>query len=253
MEYINLELKKYSPNQTIWKYFDLTGFINLLLNQQLVFRRFDKFSDKLEGTMPESAQIDYQKILERILTPEEAEQRIITETECVNRYKFWAYANSWSINDHESYALWKIYLDNNKCGIAIKSTIEVLKNSISYDYNQIKNNEKIYIREVNYGDLSYKEMNQENVFTNKYIQYTYESELRLYIKNQRDFQNKTSDIVEGYNEKEIKLIPIDLSAVVHEVYISPFADDWIKATIQSLVDLKFNDLKLQFANSKIRV
>jgi hypothetical protein len=253
MNKINLDLKNYSKDQSVWKYFDLTGFINLLLNERLVFRRFDKFADKLEGTMPESSQLDYQKFLERILPPEEALQRMITQSECVNRFKYWAYANSWSISDNENYALWKIYLDNNKCGIAIKSTIEELSKSIEYDSSQIKNDEQIYIREVNYGDLKYGEMNQINVFTNKYIQYAYETELRLFFKNQRDFQNKQIDIVEGYNENEFKLIKIDLPAIAHEVYISPFADDWIRSTIQDLVRSKFEYLNLKFATSKIRV
>ncbi len=33
--------------------------------------------------------------------------------------------NCWSINPHESYALWKIYLGGEKNGVAVRSTISM--------------------------------------------------------------------------------------------------------------------------------
>jgi hypothetical protein len=239
-----------TPETIIWKYLDIPTFLNLLLNQHLIFRRFDKFQDKLEGTMPESAQQDFKRFLEGMVSKEEAHLRTQKETERIAKYKLWAYANCWSINTDENYALWKIYLNGHKEGVAIKSTVEKLKDALVYDSELIKHGEDIVMKEVSYNNLG-KGLNQENVNTSKYVQYKYESELRIFFKNQRNFQNKENDISEGYNDKEIKPIKVDVKTMIQELYISPFAQIWFKDTLQDLLNSRFPELEIKFSESKI--
>lgn len=40
--------------------------------------------------------------------------------------------NCWSINPHENYALWKIYLGDEKNCVTIKSTVSKLSKSVVY-------------------------------------------------------------------------------------------------------------------------
>ncbi len=40
-------------NTIVWKYLDLSKFVDLLLNRQLFMSRSDKFEDQYEGTFSE--------------------------------------------------------------------------------------------------------------------------------------------------------------------------------------------------------
>lgn len=41
------------PNTVIWKYLDLSKFLDLLLSQKMFMSRSDKFEDQFEGTFSE--------------------------------------------------------------------------------------------------------------------------------------------------------------------------------------------------------
>lgn len=51
------------PNTIVWKYLDLSKFLDLLLSQQLFMSRSDKFEDQYEGTFSEPTYEENQKII----------------------------------------------------------------------------------------------------------------------------------------------------------------------------------------------
>ncbi|MCF8363810.1 MAG: hypothetical protein K9G70_14430 [Prolixibacteraceae bacterium] len=110
-----------SDNTTIWRYLDFTKFVDLLLSNQLHFTRSDNFDDPFEGDFNFK---DYE-----IYKPMFVDQE---------KSKKFYFINCWHINEEQSDAMWKIFLDTNN-GIAIKSTIGDLKKGLS------KSNDDIYI------------------------------------------------------------------------------------------------------------
>ena len=52
------------PNTIVWKYLDLSKFLDLLLSQQLFMSRSDKFEDQYEGTFSEPTYEEIKKLSE---------------------------------------------------------------------------------------------------------------------------------------------------------------------------------------------
>jgi len=237
------------PHATIWKYFDLSSFLYLLLYKQLVFRRMDQFEDKLEGTIPEKARKEYEQYLVKMLTSTEAFDRVGTEVELIKRYKMWCYVNCWTINNFENYALWKLYAKDE--GVAVKTTIKNLTDAVIYDHTIIKNNQPIIVRDVNYNGLGYTDVNQDNVYSTKYSAYSYESELRLFFKNQRPLKNRDKCIYPDYNTEVVKYTKVDLAKLIDGVVISPFVQTWNREMIKFLLTKKFSSLNLNIVESEM--
>ena len=74
--------------------------------------------------------------------------------------------NCWSINQYESYALWKIYLGGEKNGVALKSTVSSLKKSILLGDDSYP--EEFFIGKVKYRThLKQDELSRLSVITTK--------------------------------------------------------------------------------------
>jgi hypothetical protein len=86
--------------------------------------------------------------------------------------------NSWHINEYESAAMWKLYLESDE-GIAIQSTLGRLNKSLK------DTKETIFIGKIKYIDYekeSIPESNQYYPFLYKRKSFEYEKELRLFLK-----------------------------------------------------------------------
>ena len=107
------------PNTIVWKYLDLSKFLELLLSQKLFMSRSDKFEDQYEGTFSEP-------------TYEEIKKLAINKPEFINYYKTHrekVTISSWHINEYESFAMWQIFTQNSE-GLAIQSTIGRLQEAV---------------------------------------------------------------------------------------------------------------------------
>jgi len=124
----------------VWKYLDLSKFLDMLLSKRLFMSRSDKFEDQYEGTFSEPTYEEIKKI-------------------AANNPKFLDYykshrenvvISSWHINEYESFAMWQIFTKNNE-GLAIQSTIGRLKKALHSE----KRTEQ-QIGQVNYIDYKKK-------------------------------------------------------------------------------------------------
>ena len=120
-------------SDTVWRYMSFEKFADILATESLFFTRADKYDDKFEGYVPQSTTLSYES----------------SGSQIVPNFRQYIMCNCWHHGEEESMAMWdKYHLRNN--GIAIKTTIENLKNSlpdepnvfigkIEYieDYNQI--------------------------------------------------------------------------------------------------------------------
>jgi len=131
----NIKLPE-NPDTVVWKYLDLSKFLDLLMSEKLFMSRSDKFEDQYEGTFSEP-------------TYEEIKKLSVNNPEFIDFYKSHrekVAVSSWHINEYESFAMWQIFTQNNE-GLAIQSTIGRLQNAVIPEkkYDQ-------YIGEVNYID-----------------------------------------------------------------------------------------------------
>jgi hypothetical protein len=207
----NIKLPE-DPNTIVWKYLDLSKFLDLLLSQKLFMSRSDKFEDQYEGTFSEP-------------TFEEIKKLSINNPEFLNFYKTHrekVAISSWHINEYESFAMWQIFTQNSE-GLAIQSTIGRLQNALHPEtsFNQ-------YIGEVNYIDykkeyIPFDDMFFPFLFKRKSFQY--EREVRIIS----DVADKNIKINDGLK------INVDINELIEKIYIHPKSENWYKNLVIQLV------------------
>ncbi|HSD06956.1 DUF2971 domain-containing protein [Flavobacterium sp.] len=207
----NIKLPQ-DPDTIIWKYLDLSKFLDLLLSRKLFMSRSDKFEDQYEGTFSEP-------------TYEEIKKLSIDNPDFLHFYKTHrekVAISSWHINEYESFAMWQIFTQNSE-GLAIQSTVKRLQNSLNPEKNF-----KQYIGEVNYIDykkeyIPFDDMFFPFLFKRKSFQY--EREIRI-ITDVADSNIKLNDGLK---------INVDISQLIERIYIHPKSENWYKNLVIQLV------------------
>ena len=174
----NIKLPE-DPNTVVWKYLDLSKFLDLLMSGKLFMSRSDKFEDQYEGTFSEP-------------TFEEIKKLSIDNPDFLNYYKTHrekVAISSWHINEYESFAMWQIFTQKSE-GLAIQSTLGRIQEALKADttYNQ-------HIGEVNYIDYKKEYIPFDNTFFPflfKRKSFQYEREIRI-ISDVTEFQLKISN------------------------------------------------------------
>jgi hypothetical protein len=213
MYFNNPNIKLPQDSDTIvWKYLDLSKFLDLLLSQKLFMSRSDKFEDQYEGTFSEP-------------TFEEIKKLSINNPDFLNYYKIHrekVAISSWHINEYESFAMWQIFTQNSE-GLAIQSTVKRLQDALIPEKNY-----KQYIGEVNYIDykkeyIPFDDMFFPFLFKRKSFQY--EREVRI-ITDVADSNIKLNDGLK---------INVDISQLIEKIYIHPKSENWYKKLVIQLV------------------
>lgn len=200
------------PNTIVWKYLDLSKFLDLLLSKKLFMSRSDKFEDQYEGTFSEPTFEEIKKLSEN-------------NPKFLNYYKSHrekVVVSSWHINEYESFAMWQIFTQNSE-GLAIQSTIGRLQKALEAEVQY-----KQFIGEVNYIDykkeyIPFDDMFFPFMFKRKSFQY--EREIR---------------IISDLSEREIKIndglkINVDIDQLIEKIYIHPKSENWYKKLVIELV------------------
>lgn len=242
-------LKIPSDDQVIWRYFDFPKFASLIFEESLWFSRVDYLTDKYEGEMPHENADEFVENIRRIdpyMSLNESLERGLNEIKNIRKFKKFTYASSWSMNKEESFALWKIYLNNSKQGIAIKSTVgNIRKSFITQDLDCI-------IGQVEYSD-KVTEVNQDLIIGTKKPYYEYEKEFRIFIKNQFNIRTdeKGKQIREPLNKSGLS-IRVNLDKLIDRIVMSPFCEDWFIELVRKIVKEKIPKKKLVLQKSRIR-
>ena len=207
----NIKLPEDS-NTIVWKYLDLSKFLDLLMSRKLFMSRSDKFEDQYEGTFSEPTFEEIKKLSEN-------------NPEFLDYYKSHrekVVVSSWHINEYESFAMWQIFTQNNE-GLAIQSTIGRLQKALKPEINYSQ-----FIGEVNYIDykkeyIPFDDMFFPFMFKRKSFQY--EREVR---------------IISDLSESNIKIndglkIDVDINQLIEKIYIHPKSENWYKKLVIELV------------------
>lgn len=200
------------PDTIVWKYLDLSKFLDLLLSQKLFMSRSDKFEDQYEGTFSEP-------------TFEEIKKLSTNNPDFLDYYKTHrekVAISSWHINEYESFAMWQIFTQNSE-GLAIQSTVKRLQEALTPEKNY-----KLHIGEVNYIDYKKEYIPFDDLFFPflfKRKSFQYEREVR---------------IITDVTETKIKLndglkINVDINQLIEKIYIHPKSENWYKNLVIQLV------------------
>jgi hypothetical protein len=217
----NIKLPE-DPDTIVWKYLDLSKFLDLLLSKKLFMSRSDKFEDQYEGTFSEP-------------TFEEIKKLAINNPEFLNYYKTHrekVAISSWHINEYESFAMWQIFTQNSE-GLAIQSTIGRLQKALEPETNL-----KQYIGQVNYIDYKKEYIPFDDLFFPflfKRKSFQYEREVRII--------SDTSDTAITINDG-IK-INVDISQLIDKIYIHPKSENWYKNLVIELVSKLGFDIAIE--------
>jgi hypothetical protein len=217
----NIKLPE-DPDTIVWKYLDLSKFLDLLLSQKLFMSRSDKFEDQYEGTFSEP-------------TFEEIKKLAVNNPEFLNYYKTHrekVAISSWHINEYESFAMWQIFTQNSE-GLAIQSTIGRLQKALEPEKNL-----KQYIGQVNYIDYKKEYIPFDDLFFPflfKRKSFQYEREVRVI--------SDTSDTKININDG-IK-INVDISQLIDKIYIHPKSENWYKNLVIELVSKLGFDIEIE--------
>lgn len=201
-----------NPDTIVWKYLDLSKFVDLLLYQKLFMSRSDKFEDQYEGTFSEP-------------TFEEIHKLSTDNPDFLDFYKTHrknVVISSWHINEYESFAMWQIFTQKNE-GLAIQSTLKRLQQSLVAETTFEQ-----HIGAVNYIDYKKEYIPFDNTFFPflfKRKSFQYEREIRIIT----DASSHNMTIDNGLK------IDISISDLIEKIYIHPKSENWYKNLVIDLV------------------
>lgn len=230
---------KANDDTIIFRYMDFSKFMDLLENRHLFFCNAEYFEDEYEGKMPEGFYKDWSvESMNRHIPFKEKFDEVIK-----------SYISCWNKGEVESYSLWKIYTNPNT-GVAIKTTVGDLKKSM--------NNDAIKIYKTEYINFNEKEIDCEPP--------RYDRETRSGFRINRDVREVYKD--KPYSsEEEIRAVyivnsrksginfSVDLSTLINEIYISPFAPKWFDELIEKIVkkeQYKISDKPMHKSEIRLR-
>ena len=228
----------------IWRYMDFTKLLSLINTCSLYFSRADKLGDPFEGSLPKTDYATRNALFESIskgvkksLSPE-LYKRFNTE----NFQKFEAKKlltrficiNCWHKNEHESAAMWKLYLKSDE-GVAIQSTYARLKRCVIDERN-------VYLGMVEYRNYTTDAFGLSDIyapFLHKRKSFEHENEVRAIVQNfpnTEDLLNFTLPL--GHLLDSIEhglLVKIDIHKLIENIYVAPNAPDWFRELVETVI------------------
>mgnify|MGYP003667911922 FL=1 len=229
---MNISPKKPSDETIIWRYMGLDKFLDLLLNDTITFTKVSIASDKNE----------IKWILKNLEDTDEYKTHSEGATKHIEKLRDTSYISCWTMKERESRPLWATYLDNSKQGVAIKTSVKKLMNSVQWDDFGFS------YQVVDYrSDFTFEELQSLNVAINtKNPAYVEESEVRFHIFCDDSRLPDRPEFVEmkKIDERKIKKrsengktvkFNINLDYLVSNIMISPFCSDWQKKNIERLI------------------
>lgn len=212
----NSDIVTPNGNKIIWRYMSLDKFFNLIHSKNLYLSKIVNLTDKFEGRLPPNKYFEGIRFSTKdgFIGSELYEKRSKQEFNILYDYGI----SCWTMSTNENYALWKIYLDNMKSGVALKSTVGRLRKSI-------KSSENFYIGEVKYGSTFFdiEEPSDLQIICNKKIYYEYENEVRLIVKDSDKKSNQSISL------------EVNLDILIDEIYISPFTKYWFHEGFKDII------------------
>jgi hypothetical protein len=236
-----------SDETTIWQYMDFTKLVSMLDRGELFFVRIDKVDDPKEGTVPEF------NLRERMPTyrakyPDRTEEQHQKSFDDIDNYvdelirQGKVLINCWHMNEFESAAMWDLYA---KSGIAIKTTFEMLKDSLDKGTPEL-----IKFGLVEYTDFKNEWMAEDNLYHRFFLKrksFEHEKELRAVLQLElegptvmvRDGKRYVEDVRDTSNPKQKtergRYVTADIHTLISEIYVAPSAASWVGDSVRAVL------------------
>lgn len=229
--------KRPDPSTLLWRYMDFAKFVALLEHSAIYFARADQLGDRFEGAsgiterLPEWNAFYLDFFRESIRTAprgaepnppdEEVESQATRLLEQFNaraeQDRLRTFVSCWHANSVESEALWRLYCPPPTPGVAIRTDVMALKESLGDDPG-------IEIGRVQYVDFrkSFAGLHDRIFWKRKSL--SHEAEIRAVI------QKFEPQDLPGLS------VPADLPKLLQGVVPSPFAPTWFRALLTATMD-----------------
>ena len=207
----------------LWRYMDFTKFVSLLETQSLFFARADKLGDPFEGAYSK-VNVALRPVLYEGKIPESGLKQIAAFAKEARRF---TKISCWHEADHESAAMWRLYSREHD-GIAIRTDFKSLSQSFTCSDN-------VFIGKVNYVDYNRTFIPEGSIFypfLHKRQSFEHEREVRAITLNLLACDGKIDLSQEVHAEGEY--YTVNLSLLVQEVIVAPYASDWFLGLVQSV-------------------
>jgi len=220
-----------NENVKVWRYMDFTKLISLIDSRRLFFTRADKFDDPFEGSSPRINVLARKQVPDGLpIEGHEAYLKAVANVGETN--KLWPRyhaINCWHMNEHESAAMWKLYLKSDE-GIAVQSTYNKLRTSIIDD-------EPVFLGVVKYIDYETEWIEVGNIFTPfvyKRKSFEHEREVRAVITKWPTGENTGIDFTKDTIDHGLK-VKVDVERLIERIYIAPSAPSWFADLVRALI------------------
>ena len=243
----NQSLLEPAESDILWRYQTICKFQSIVKEKALFFCRLDKLNDPREGTLP-SATADAIRDFLTIPNKNEGIRNINEVTRAITA------VNCWNLSDYENALMWSSYANP---GVAIKTTFASLKNSLKLSIPRVEGSivkyldhdkdDIVRILSKEQGKLSLS----VEMATLKYRPFEGEKEFRL-ISNLLDkhIDGNTGTLIELKRTDNGIFVGVNLYSLLHEVVLSPGADDELESRVWNLIEPINDGLPL---NSRIPV
>lgn len=239
-EYPKLNLDVSIPDETtLWRYMDFSKFVAMLMQKGLYLPRASNMDDKFEGAVglarrehvwDEHYLKRYREIVsgpgpegKPIWTTtediEEQAQRLLLSTKSATASARSRPISCWHANEGESEAQWRLYCPPQTVGVALKSSVGRLWDAMSSE-------PKAVVGRVHYLDFNraFAVTGRERIFC-KRSSLAHEREVRAVLLEDRD-----DEAAPGH------LISCDLTVLIEEIVLSPFAPEWFVWVLADLIE-----------------
>jgi hypothetical protein len=230
----------------VWRYIDFVKFVSLVDTRTLHLARADMLQDPFEGSLTQAimmARAAGDTHMQRAFGAHVADR--------VRGQRGYVFVNCWSMSEHESAAMWPLYLERGQ-GVAIRSTFRRLCQSLSrVPLAEDPDNGGLYAGRVEYIDYateSFKTLvaDDSNVlspFWHKRKSFEHEHEVRVLWWDGESLNANSPTQPNGAMTEKYMLgvhpggvaVDIDLSTLVEEVRVSPLSPAWYLDLLKSVV------------------
>ena len=231
-----LPFERPPPEPQLWRYMDFAKFVALLKDNALYFARADSFSDPFEGAkgIAENRKIwdEHYLAFFRLaiknpppghkceLSEEEVEhqaEKLLSQLQATGENeRRTTYVSCWHENDTESEALWRLYCPPASAGVAVLTTCEALRGSLTDDL-------KVTIGRVEYIDFRKGFADINDAIFRKRHSLSHEREVRAVVRSH--------DGAEGPGIQ----MAVNLATLISAVVVSPFAPSWFDTILQDVM------------------
>lgn len=228
-----------NDDDVLWRYVDLTRYLDLLQTSELHLARADQMEDSWEGAFGE-----YTRKMGPVVYGEHWEQISRHFPTLYHWFRSHTYMNCWHVGAVESAAMWKIYVGDGK-GIAIRTTAERLKAALVGP-------DHVTGAQVQYVDYSNTWIPHGNEFwalMHKRKSFAHEQEYRLmrswspevYETDENNNVTRSAPDIPPPFLRE----PVNLKILVQAVYVAPDAVAWVESAIRKVTTTYAADIEVR--------